>query len=400
MKKILEYTKSIQGELVAHRRHFHQNPEVGLHMPNTCDYVMKALTQMGYEPKKIGGYSVVALAGGKKPGKTILLRGDMDALPLTEETDLDFKSQNGCMHACGHDFHTAMMLGAAKALKTMEDEICGTVKLFFQTAEETLQGAKEAVEDGLLENPTVDAAMMIHVLSNSEAPDGMIIAPEYGACYASADWYTVTVTGKGGHGASPHNTISAINMITAVNAGIQEIMSVKVPADQHAVCTVGQIHAGDTSNIIPETAFLSGTIRTFNQDIRTLIRQDLCTMTENIAKARGGTGEVTYTNSAPCVLNNKQVCDKLLSHIAAAIGDDRACYGRDMGEKGLAKTSGSEDFAYVAEKVPSAVFWLAAGKASEGYCYPGHNPKTNFNESALCYGAAAYTAAALGWLKD
>lgn len=400
MKKVFELAQSMQDELVAHRRHFHQNPEVGLEMPMTHEYVMKALKDMGYEPKKIGGYSVVAIAGGKKPGKTILLRGDMDALPLREETDLPFKSDNGCMHACGHDFHTSMMLGAAKVLKQLEGEINGTVKLFFQTAEETLQGAKEAVEDGLLTNPAVDAAMMIHVTSNTDLADGTLVAPEYGACYASADWYTVNVTGKGGHGASPHTTISAINMITAVNAGIQEIMSVMVPSYQSAVCTVGQIHAGDTSNIIPETAFLSGTIRTFDPEVRTLIKNALCTMTESVTKARGGTGEVVFTNSSPSVINNREICDSLLGHAGKAIGEDKALYGSKIPGSGVSKTSGSEDFAYIAEKVPSAVYWLAAGKTDEGYCYPGHNPKTAFNESALCYGVAAYAAAALGWLAE
>jgi len=397
---ILPRAKELSSEIIADRRRLHEHPETGMELPATSAYVMEKLTALGYEPHKIGGDSVFAKAGGKRPGRTFLCRADMDALPLSELTGLPYASKNpGRMHACGHDCHTAMLLGAAKMLKEREEEIPGTVVLFFQAAEETLQGAKAAVDDGLLDRTRPDAGMMIHVASAVDAPDGTLAAPDDGACYASADWYEVHVTGKGGHGASPHLTVSAINMITAVNAGIQELVSVGVPASETAVMTVGQIHAGDTSNIIPETAFLAGTIRTFSEDVRKKIREDLETLVRGVTASRGGTGEVRTINSTPAVVNDPEVCRCLLRHIAETLGQDKAARASEL--PGLhGRESGSEDFSHIAGKIPCGIFWLMAGRKEDGYIHPVHNPRCDFRESALWCGAAAYTASAFGWLAD
>lgn len=400
MQTIVERAKELSGEIIQNRRHQHQNPEVGLEMPLAYEFVSRKLTEMGYTPQRVGGYGVVALAGGKRPGKTFLIRADMDALPMAEETGLDFAATGEAMHACGHDTHTAMLLGAARILKEREGEIAGTVKIFFQTAEETLEGAKEALDAGLLENPHVDAALMIHIASATPLPSGTMCTLSPGACYASADWWRVDVTGKGGHGAQPHTTVSAVNIACAINEGIQEIMSVVVPRSAFTVMTVGQIHAGSTSNIIPETAFLSGTIRAFDEEVRADIKAKLAQMAENAARARGGTAAVSYSNSAPAAVNNKDVSDAVLAIWKQSLGEKSALdMGAYAGGK-FGRITGSEDFAYIAEKVPSAVAWLSAGTPEEGYTYAAHNPKTDFKEDVLYVGAAAYATAALGWLAQ
>ncbi|MFR8310181.1 MAG: M20 metallopeptidase family protein, partial [Negativibacillus sp.] len=265
MNQLLQRAKELNPEIVSHRRRFHQNPELGLHLPKTSAYICEQLEKMGYQPQRIGDSSILAAVGNGD--KTFLLRADMDALPIHEETGLPFSScVEGCMHACGHDCHAAMLLGAAKLLKEQESCLQGKVWLFFQAGEEILDGAKEALDDGLLEKTHADAAMMIHILSGSPIPAGSICFPAQNGCYASADWYRIDVSGKGGHGAMPQNTISSVNTICAVNAGIQEIMSVGIEPAANAVMTVGELHAGfaGSGNIIPDSAYLAGTIRTFD----------------------------------------------------------------------------------------------------------------------------------------
>jgi len=400
MKKLLQRAKQLEQEIISHRRYLHQHPEIGLEMPIAYEYVTTKLVEMGYSPERIGGYGVAALVGGVNPGKTYLIRADMDALPITEETGLSFAAENGCMHACGHDTHTAMLLGAARILKEVEDEIPGTVKIFFQTAEETLQGAREAIASGILENPNVDAAAMIHILSGRSLPSGSVAMPIAGACYASADWYHINVYGKGGHGAMSHTTISATNIICAINDGIQEIMSVVIPRFEYSSMTVGCIQAGYAPNIIPETASLSGTIRSFNEEVRAKIKSSLETMAEGVAKARGGTATVHYTNMTPATINDKAARDIVAAALRYALDENTVLDMAIYMDGKLGRTTGSEDFAYIAEKVPSTVLFLNAGTPEEGYKYYAHNSRTDFREDVLYIGAASYAIAALGWLAE
>ena len=195
-KDLLEEAKSLKQDLIEKRRFLHANPETGFNLSNTLKFVESELINMGYKPIHCGKAGIIAIAGGKKQGKTFLIRGDMDALPIKEEAEVEFASQNGCMHACGHDMHTTMMLGAAKLLKKHENEINGTIKLMFQPAEEIFEGSKDMLENRLLENPKVDAALMIHVMANSPFPTGSVIVSAPGVSAPAADYFEIQVQGK------------------------------------------------------------------------------------------------------------------------------------------------------------------------------------------------------------
>lgn len=401
MNQLLQRAKELNPEIVSHRRQFHRNPELGLHLPKTSAYIWEQLEKMGYQPQRIGDSSIIATLGAGE--KTFLLRADMDALPIQEETGLPFCScVDGCMHACGHDCHAAMLLGAAKLLKEQEAQLQGKVCLFFQAGEEILDGAKEAVDAGLLEKTHTDAAMMIHILSGSPIPAGSICFPAQNGCYASADWYRVDVSGKGGHGAMPQNTISSVNTICAINAGIQEIMSVGIEPAANAVMTVGELRAGfdGSGNIIPDSGYLAGTIRTFDEGVREKIKTSLIKMVDNTAAARGANAKVTFSHSAPIALNDPQTRAFAFRSVENLLGSQKVFDLETVFGGKAALISASEDFAYIAQKVPSAILLLAAGTPEEGYAAPGHNPKTNFNEDVLYVGSACYAAVAIDWLKE
>ena len=238
-QNLLVEAKELQDTLLSIRRDLHQHPEIGFDLPYTFDLVWKQLCDMGYERQKCGKSGIVALVGPSE-GKCILLRADMDALPLQECADIDYKSTtDGKMHGCGHDMHTAMLLGAAKLLKIHEADLSGTVKLVFQPAEEIFQGSQDMISSGVLENPKVDVAVMIHVVPGVPMPAGMIMVPAGGISMASCEQYHITVTGKGGHGSTPHNSIDPITAAAHIHLALQEINSREIDANDFAVITTG-----------------------------------------------------------------------------------------------------------------------------------------------------------------
>lgn len=400
MKNLIEEAKKINEELVENRRYLHRHPELSLTLPVTKSYVMEKLKEYGYEPKEYGESGVVAIAGGRREGKVFLLRGDMDALPIQEETGLPYASENdGCMHACGHDCHTSMLLGAAKLLKEHEDEIEGTVKLLFQPGEETLMGAEEMVNAGVLDNPHVDAAMMIHVTIGTPIPDGMVGVFGEGPAYASADWFKINVRGKGGHGATPQLAVDPLGAVCAIHAGIQEIVAEHVNPAENCVMTIGEIHGGNTGNVIADTAYMRGTIRTFNEETRKILKESLIRMAENTAKARRCTADVEFTNTCGVVKCNGEVSEDVLAFTRELLGNEIAVDLRTAFGGVLRRVSGSEDFAAISEKVPSSVALLFIGNTQAGYEYGNHHPKSKFNEDYLYVGAAVYTNSAIEWLK-
>ena len=397
MNELLTEAKALKDIMVKHRRYLHENAEIHNELPLTTAYVLCALTDMGYEPTEICQSGVVALAG-KKPGKTILLRADMDALPIEEQSGVSFSSKTKNMHACGHDMHTAMLLGAAQILKNHEDELDGTVKLMFQPAEETLFGANEMIQAGLLEDPTVDAAVMLHVLGGSHVPTGHVVVPPYGITSAAADWFTITVQGKGGHGALPQKSVDPLNVLVHIFLALQEINAREIAPDDAVALTIGQMHGGKTSNVIPDTAFMTGTIRTFSPATRAFIKERLVELSEGIAQSFRAKATVEYSFGCPCVVVDEQLLDQIVRYTGDLVGTDKLV---DMETAtGAARSSGSEDFAYVCEKVPGARLSIPAGSVEEGYVYPGHHPKITFNEDALPVGAAVYANIACQWLKE
>ncbi|MCL1796584.1 MAG: M20 family metallopeptidase, partial [Clostridia bacterium] len=280
---MLEQAMIIREEMVQHRRAIHRNAEIRFDLPLTRAYVLETLTGMGYSPREVGG-GIVAVAGDGSTRKTFLLRADMDALPIREENDLPFRSQTGFMHACGHDLHTAMLLGAARLLKACEHTLKGRVKLMFQPAEEVMGGAIRMIDEGLLADPPVDAAMMIHVLPALPAPAGTAIFsgghPNYSAC----DWFEISIQGKGGHGAMPDKTVDPLNVAAHTHIALQAVVAREVGPQTPIVVTVGEMHGGTVSNVIPDTATLRGTIRTFDESARAFAKERVRQIAQGVAE--------------------------------------------------------------------------------------------------------------------
>ena len=260
----LQRAQELYEQMVSDRRYLHQHPEVGMELPETTEYVIKRLAEMGCQPQRLGG-GVTATVTGNPQGKVFLLRADMDALPMEEKSGLPFASQRSCAHTCGHDRHTAMLLGAARMLKEREKELNGTVKFMFQPGEEVLAGAKSMVAAGILENPHVDAAMGAHMIPMIPVGFG---GYGTGVVSASSDHLVIQIEGKGGHGAHPHTAVDPINIGVHIHLALQELISREVDPAEAVVLTFGKFQGGGAANIIPATAVMEGTLRTFNEELR------------------------------------------------------------------------------------------------------------------------------------
>ena len=395
---LLQEAKQLQPELLQCRRTIHRHPETGFDLQETKVLVKRHLTEMGYTPQECGKCGLVALAGGKKKGRTILIRADMDALPIEEEAEVEYRSETpGRMHGCGHDMHTAMLLGAAKLLKAHEDELAGTVKLMCQPAEELFKGADDMIGAGVLENPHVDAAVMIHVVPGLPLPSGIVLVPGAGTGMASCQQYRIVVKGKGGHGAMPHVSVDPITAAAHIHLALQEISSRELGPDEFGVFTTGMFRAGDASNIIPDTAEMRGTIRTadlaVNEKIKTRIRE--------IAQGVGGAmrTEVTvdFFDFCPPMLADGALSECGLGYMKELLGDGAMSMAALGGPK---VGGGSEDFAFVSCKVPTVGMFLSSGSPKEGYAYSQHHPKVTFDDSILYRGSAAYAYFAARWLEE
>ena len=398
-KDLLNEAKALEPQLQTWRRTLHRHPEVGFDLPQTKALVKQALTEMGYAPQDCGKAGVLALAGGKKPGKTLLLRGDMDALPIQEQSGEEFSSEiPGRMHGCGHDMHTAMMLGAAKLLKAHEDEIEGTVKLEFQPAEEIFQGSPDMIANGLLEDPKVDAAVMFHVLAGMPLPAGTVLVPGGGITMASCEQYHITVHGKGGHGSTPHACVDPITAAAHIHIALQEINSRELDPNAFGVLTTGCFKAGAASNVIPDTAEMFGTIRTTDPDNKTgeLIRKRMTEIAQGVALAFRCTAEVEFSDYCPCMVVDKALAADALTYMTDLLGAGAMDMTPLTGGKA---GGGSEDFAFVSHEVPTVSMFISAGNSKDGYLYGQHHPKVRFDDSILYEGSAAYSYFALRWLS-
>ncbi len=386
---IFEKAKAIQSETIANRRYIHENPEIGLDVPNTKAFVMDKLREYGIEPKECG-HGVTATIGNG--GKVILLRADMDALPMKEESGLPFASKNDYAHTCGHDFHTAMLLSAAKLLKEQEDELQGTVKLMFQPAEETFQGSEDMIAAGILENPKVDAALAYHV-SAGQMPVGIFMYNYTGTMMFSVDGFEIIVHGKGAHGAYPHNGVDPINIGVHIHLALQELIARESDPAKACVLTVGEFKAGSAPNIIPETATLRGTIRTNDPEAKALLVKRVKEVAEKTAEVYNGTAEVIFKESAPPLICNPTFTTKIASYMQELQIPGMMPY------PGIT-ASASEDFAVVAEKVPATFMYLSAGYTDARGAYTAHNPKAQFNEDVCPIGTACFVHCAKRWLEE
>ena len=392
MKKFIEQAKLIKEEIISYRRVIHSNPEVGQELPKTKKYVMDKLVEFGYSPEEICESGIVATIKGNKPGKTFLLRADMDALPIAEKTSCDFKSTNGCMHACGHDMHTAMLLGAAKLLKENQDEIEGTIKLVFQPDEEGFTGSKKIIKAGVLENPKVDAALAMHV--HSGTPSNVVLCG-LGTSIAGCNRFRIVVKGKGCHGAMPETGIDPINIAAHIYLAIQTILTREISATESAVVTIGKFVGGDVPNVIPEEVVMEGTIRSLDKEVGEFIFDRMNEIVTSTAKMLRGEAELIELSSVPPLANNDELAHELTGYMKDIVGEKAVVLFEQGG-------MGSEDFASYSYEVPSVYIMLGAGTKQENSLYGEamHNEKVVFNEDILPTGAAIHAYSAIMWLKN
>ena len=395
---ILQQARALEAQCVADRRHLHTNPEVGFELDGTLRYVRQRLESMGLSPRNCGRCGLVCTLG--RPGKTILLRSDMDALPIREETGLDYASDNGCMHACGHDMHTAMLLNAAQILKSHESELQGTVKLMFQSAEEPLQGAQDMVDAGVLENPHVDAALMFHVMTGQTIPVGTVIISAPGISAPAAGMFTIRVQGKGAHGAMPNTGVDPISAAAHIVIALQEINAREIALSESAALTIGMFQAGSTANVIPDVAVLRGNYRTFSDETMELIRRRIVEISQGVAKAFRASAEVSFDSGCPTLLNDAALSARVEGYLSELLAPGQVFNAAKIAGSSVARSSGSEDFANLSHRVPSLMMALAAGHPDEGHALPLHNPGTTFDERALVPGCASFAYLAMRYLED
>lgn len=385
-----ERALELKEETIINRRYMHQHAETGLYLPKTKEYVMNKLQEYGLDPKPCGEGVTATLGHG---GKVLLLRADMDALPMPEESGEEFACPTGKeAHTCGHDFHAAMLLTAAKMLKEKEDTLEGTIKFMFQPAEETFEGSKNMIENGILENPPVDAALAYHV-SPGKMPIGLFMYNDKDTMMYSVDGFKITIHGKGSHGAYPHVGVDPINIGVHIHLALQELIARESDPTHSCVLTIGQFAGGTAANIIPETAVLQGTIRTNKPEARELLVRRMKEVAEKTAAVYNGTVDIEMISEVPPLICNPKLTDEVVG------------YMQELGIPGLTpypgiSASASEDFAVIAEKVPSTFMYLSAGYLDERGQYPAHHPKAQFNEDVCPIGAACLAHCASQWLKN
>lgn len=387
----LEEAKALEEEIVSCRRTIHQIAELSMELPETVAFVMKKLQEYGYEPVQCGKAGVTATVG--KGGKCILLRADMDALPMREDSGLPFAAVNGNCHSCGHDCHPAMLLGAAKILKAHESELKGTVKFMFQPGEETGLGAADMIENGLMENPRVDAALGIHTaITMPDAVTGMVkcIRGYYGKFVGGM---TITITGKDAHGAASWRGVDALTIASFLNLALQSVIAREIPADENGILLTGTTQGGTTSNSVAGKAVMGVTIRAATQEKWDFLRDRVEHIATHIAEAFRGSVEFQYEHSIPAPYNDPEITDEYAGYLKELLGEDMVV----LTDKAM---GAGDDFARVTDCVPGALLNLGFGSRAEGYTCAGHNPKVIFNEAALPIGAAVDAYLAMRWLEE
>jgi amidohydrolase len=368
----------IREQLVQDRRHLHANPELGFEEHATSAFVAERLRSLGLDVRTgVGGTGVVATIPGGHPGATVMLRADMDALPIQEENEVPYRSTNpGVMHACGHDGHTAILLATARILSERRDRLPGTVVLAFQPAEERIPGgALGMIADGVMENPHVDAVFGLHLTQAS--PVGTVLF-RGGASMASADTFRAEIVGKGGHASRPQNAIDPILIASHVVTALHSIVSRNVgPLDQ-AVITIGTLHAGTVPNVIPSSATLSGSVRAFDQQVRETMARRIQDTIAGIARAMGAEATIDYEFGYPTLVNDADMAELVGSVAREVVGDAKAI----PGDPNMA----SEDVSYFLQKAPGCYFNVGTANEAKGFIWSNHHPRFDIDEDALPVG--------------
>ena len=390
LRRVAEAAERAFAEMVEIRRDLHAHPELSFQETRTSDKVASVLEGLGLEVKRdIATTGLVGLLRGEGDGKTIALRADMDALPITEKTKLPFASKNpGVMHACGHDGHMAMLLGAAMILKEMRESFKGNIKFIFQPGEEGFAGALRMIEDGVLEDePRIEAAFAIHLDPMSRSGQ---LATREGPIMACADLFTLTIVGKGGHGAMPHTTVDPVLVSAHVITALQAIRSRQVNAMDSVVLSICTLKAGDGPTIIPDNVELSGTVRMFDRSLREKIPEMMEQIIEGVVSAFGAKQSLSYIHGYPATINDADFAKLALSAAADALGSENS---RRLETPRMP----SEDFSFFLEKVPGALAILGA-RPPDKEPAPSHSPISDIDERALVAGAKTHAAVALKYL--
>ena len=371
------------------RRALHERAETGFALKETKKYIKEQLQALGCDPKDCGKAGLIALIG-KKGGRCVLLRADMDGLPIQEKTGLSFACQSGNMHACGHDMHAAMLLGAAKLLKEKEQALKGCVKLLFQPAEEILEGAKDCIKAGVLEGPKPQAAFALHVSTGGELPTGTVVLSSRETSAPAADYFEIEIIGKSCHGATPDQGIDALNVAAQIVLALQTLPAREQALENPFVLTVGKLQAGSAGNAIAENACMQGTLRAYDETTRAYIKERVTEIAKSKAKAFRAKASVRFLGGCPTLKNDLTL---------AAFAEREA--KKLFGEKSVVKTDGrgggSEDFAYFSHELPSLLLVIGAGEKKKGYEYPLHHSKTDFDEAALDVGSKLLAHLAIEW---
>jgi amidohydrolase len=396
MPNFLKQAQDLFPYTQAMRRDFHMHPELGFNEIRTGGIVAKELESLGLEVTKgVGKTGVVGFLEGAKPGPTILLRFDMDALPITEDTGAEYSSTNaGVMHACGHDGHTAIGLTVAKILNEYKDNLAGNIKFCFQPSEEgtngeEIGGALMMMRDGVLENPKVEKTLSLHLWN--EKPLGWFHVGT-GPVFAGAELFIVKLTGKGGHGALPETTVDPVVCAAQIVTALQTVVSRNIPALKPAVISVTSIHAGTAFNVIPQTAELNGTIRTFEPEIRKTVLERFEQIIRHTAQAMNCEAEITIKQVTAPVINEAEIS-------ASVLQTTQKLFPANQIDSDPYLTMGAEDMGYMQEKADGCYFCIGSANAEKNLNYNHHHPKFDFDEGALVHGVALMASAAADLLK-
>lgn len=390
--EILDIVKNYENKIIEFRRDLHKFPELGLNLPKTMEYISKVLDsyKISYE-KFLDGNGIVAMIEGNEGGKCLAIRADSDGLPIKEETKLDFASRNNNMHACGHDAHTAIALTTAIILNENKNLFKGTVKVIFQPAEEGPGGAKPLIEAGVLENPKVDRIVGLHTGTLFNSTSGKV-GFKKGPLMAAVDVFKINVIGKGSHGAEPHNSIDPIVTASEIILSLQKIVSRELNPVDNAVVTVAVVQGGTVQNIIPNSVYIEGTVRTVSEESRKFVYDRINGIVNGICMANRCKSEIEYKFMYPAVINDDEFTDFVKQSAVDVLGEENV-------EDIKHSIMGAEDFAYYLKEIPGTFFGLANPKAIDGAIYPHHNSKFDIAEEELYKGVAVFVNTALKYLR-
>ncbi|TFB22789.1 amidohydrolase [Filobacillus milosensis] len=389
-QQVLTEIENLYEEMIELRRDFHKHPELSFQEERTAKIIEEYQKELGLDVRtNVGnGYGIVATLKGAKPGKTVAIRADFDALPIDEQNEVPYKSQNpGVMHACGHDAHTAIALGMAKALVKHRDQLQGNVVFIHQNAEEQEPGgAKSMIEDGALDG--VDVIYATH-MENYLPVDHIYYNHNY--ILAASDHLEITIKGKGGHGAFPHDCIDVIGVGAQLISSLQQIVSRKIDPLKSGVLTIGSLHSGEKGNVIPDTLNLDATIRSYDPKVRQELHDWVQSITKNTCQAFGADYEVTYNWGYPATKNDPSATDQIIKAAKEVIPEENVLH--------MEPNMGAEDFSYFLNEIPGTYFFTGSANEEKGFIYPYHHPKWDIDERSILNGAKVMTAATIDYLN-